>query len=302
MRFFGFLLFCLWIELSPRYTCAADTGRGTSPPASSPVVYWYRNYDVAAMYQVLDLALKETADLYGDTEILRGPEMTQGRAVLDLMHAGKGVEVINIVPDEERERDLRPIYIASDGGLIGLRVCIINRDDQSRFEHIRSQQDLIDHGIVFGQGRHWPDSRILEANGLQVVRGTQYEKLFAMLRGRRFNCFLRGASEVDYDMRRYGNNDLMIERHLLFSYPSASIFFVNKANTALAARIELGLRRAILDGSYSDYFKRVYKTNLETLDFAGRHVIRLNNPLLSDEMLLKTAEELIFDDGKLEIY
>lgn len=270
--------------------------------SDSEVVYWYRNFDMPATQQLLQLLLDKTADLYGRTTVRRGPEMTQGRAIHDLENGDSSITLINVVPDREREHMLRPIYVASDDGLVGLRVCMIHNQDQAKFNGIRSISDLNERGIIFGQGAHWPDSAILESNGLKVIRAARFENLFAMLRGQRFNCFLRGIGEVSYDLASYGGDDLTTENSLLFSYPSASVFFVRKNNIALATRLELGLRRVLLDGSYADYFKAFYQQDLEKLDLHKRRVIRLNNSLMSDEMLLKTSEKLNLYDGKLEAY
>lgn len=123
-----------------------------------------------------------------------------------------------------------------------------------------------------------------------------------MLEHKRFNCFLRGVSEARDDLKNFGKNDFIIEPHLLFSYPSATLFFVNKSDKELAARIELGLRRAILNGSYTEHFKKLYDDDIAALRLSERRVIRLNNPLISDEVLKSTSERPLFSDGKLEVY
>lgn len=279
--------------------------QNTSPQTNDTklnVVYWYRNFDMTATYQVLKLALDKTTDLFGEATIQRSSEMTQGRAVIDIETGESSITLINVIADQHREDKLRPIYMASDDSLGGLRVCVIRRGDQEKFSGIRSLNDLNERNITFGQGAHWPDARILASNGLNVVQGAKYENLFTMLQGERFNCFLRGIGEVFHDLEQHGESDLQIESSLLFSYPSASIFFVRKNDKALAARIELGLRRALLDGSYTDFFDNYYKHNIDQLNLHKRRIIRLNNPLISETMLLKTSEKLRLDDGKLEAY
>lgn len=291
-----------WVLSEPISTAPFVVGheQGDSP---DEFVYWYRNYDSEPSLELLQLALDQTNDLFGDFVIKRSDEVTQGRAILDLKQEAKSsLQIINVVVNPEREESLIPIRIAADEGLIGLRVCVINKEDEGLFENIRSHQDIMERGIVFGQGVHWPDTEILRTNGFVVETSATFENLFPMLELRRFNCFLRGAGEARDDLKNHGENDFLIEKSLLFSYPSATLFFVNKSDRLLAARIELGLRRAILNGSYTEYFKRVYDDDLEDLRLSERRVIRLNNPLISDEILNKTSERPMFSDGKLDVY
>lgn len=271
--------------------------------APEEFIYWYRNYDSEPSLALLQLALGQTRDLFGDFVIKRGEEVTQGRAIIDLEQGKKSsLQIINVVVNPDREDNLIPVRIAADEGLIGLRVCVINKSDEVLFQDVRSHKDIMDRDIVFGQGLHWPDTEILRKNGFKVETSATFENLFPMLEFRRFNCFLRGVSEAIDDLNRYGENDFMVEPHLLFSYPSATLFFVNKSDQMLAARIELGLRRAILNGSYKDHFKKLYDDDIEALNLYERRVIRLNNPLISDDILRRTSEWPMFSDGKLEVY
>lgn len=288
-----FLFFSFWETFS---SASAD-------PSDDKLVYWYRNYDIAPTYKLLQLALSETKDLYGDTVIVRGGEISQGRAVADLK-AGKPerLRLVNVVPDPIRQGTLRPIYIAGDGGLVGLRICVIKPENQKLFGNIRSYNDLQINGIVFGQGEHWPDVKILMANGLNVITSAVYEPLFAMLRAGRFNCFLRSVGEIVSEIELYNNGDLAIEENLLFSYPSTSLFFVNKEDRRLAARLELGLRRAILNGRFSQYFHETFDKELQQLALSKRRVFRMNNPLLTDDMQRKLSRPPSFIDAKIQIY
>lgn len=285
------------------FSIQAETVPDLQHKADEKVVYWYRNFDRQASYDILSLALDKTKDIYGDTDILRSDELTQGRAISNL-ETGKrdSIRLISVVADDTRNSKLVPIKIALDEGLIGLKICIINRKQQDLFAGLRSHQDISDNGIVFGQGQHWTDTKILQANALEVVTSARYENLYPMLKNKRFNCFLRGVSEVVPDMARYGDESLMIEPNLLFAYPSSSLFYVNKKDIELATRIELGLRRAILDGSYSKYFKETFFEDIKQLRISERRVIRLNNPLLTTETIKSTSEGLSLTDGKIDVY
>lgn len=255
---------------------------------------WHRNFDAKQTRGLLDLALSKTTREYGGYEILRGAELSQRRAMASLIQNNTHhLDVINAVVDDEREKSLIPIRVVSDEGLIGYRVCLIHKEEAPRFDAIRSHQDITDSGIIFGQGAHWPDTKILRENALQVMTSVHYESLFSMLLARRFHCFLRGANEALDDLERHKDERLMIEPSLLFSYPSTSTFFVNKSNVELAARIELGIRRSILDGSFKKYFEEFYEKDLEILDLKSRRIIRFNNPYISDDFLEKSTQRYI---------
>ncbi len=255
---------------------------------------WYRNYDSAQTLGLLHLALSKTTHEYGSYEIVRGQKLSQRRALAALIRNQTYLlDVINAVVDDEREAALHPVRVVSDEGLIGYRVCLIHRDDLPRFENIRSHADITRSGIVFGQGAHWPDTRILRQNSLEVMTSVHYESLFSMLLAQRFHCFLRGANEIFDDLERHKDDRLSIEPNLLFSYPSTSTFFVSKSNPELAARIELGLRRAILDGDFKRYFDKAYEDDIKRLNLSTRRVIRLNNPYISDEFLEKSTQHYI---------
>ncbi|WP_317931819.1 hypothetical protein [Halioxenophilus sp. WMMB6] len=270
--------------------------------SNETITYWYRNYDLPSTYALLQMALAMTEDLYGPTQIKRSTEISQGRALAALAdHHFEQVSVMNVVVDEHREEasSLIPIPIATDQGLFGYRICIIQKKNLPLFENINSHLDVNARGIVFGQGAHWPDTRILQANQLRVVTSARYENLFDMLKGGRFNCFLRGANEVVDDLAYANDPNLIIEPNLAFVYPSAALFFVNKADVALAARIELGLRRAILSGAYAQFLREHYAKNLELLNIDQRRIIRLNNPLIDHLGLYQTKDALLSEEGKI---
>ena len=289
------VLSCFALSLSGIAATAAED--------PSQITYWYRNYDSRKSADLLRLALQKTTDLYGPYQISRGPEITQGRAVVVLRDGSRSVvTAINAVADTKRESQLRVVRFASEEGLIGWRVCIIRKDDQARFEGVRSHQGLLDRKIVFGQQSHWPDTDVLRANSLPVETSVRFESLMPMLKAGRFNCFLRGVGEAQEDLERYADNDLMIEETLLFSYPSASLFMVNENDTEVASRIELGLRRASLDGDLSAFFERHYHPVFVELGIAQRRVIRLNNPFISDLTLRVIAERPSLTDGKIDLY
>lgn len=252
-------------------------------PRGSQLLLWYRNYDSPPVRALVSLALEKTSE-YGPYVLARSPEMSQGRALLELKNDQSAlVDIANVASNIKRERDLLEIPIPIDGGLLGLRVCVVRKDDLPLFKGIDSVEKFSERGIRIGQGTHWPDTNILQANGIEVVTHSRYEILFRMLDNDRFECFARGASEVVYDLRLVGNPKYIIEPDVLIAYAMPSYFFVGNHNQALAHRLQLGIERAILDGSFADYLDRFYGRAIKDLNLGARHILVLDNPFLSED-------------------
>lgn len=284
-RCFRCMALCLWLSFPPA-TAAATSGEILTAASAEPGVYrlWYRNYDSPAVRAVLELAFDKTPE-YGPYRILRSPEMVQGRALVELeeQDGNRLVTIANVATSPEREDNLYAIPLPIDGGLLGLRVCVINKEDLARFEGVQSIDDLVERKLRIGQGAHWPDSEILQSNGVHVVTHTRFETLFTMLGSHRFDCFARGVSEVMFDLDKVQDQKLMVEPNLLLAYPMPSYFFVGPGDHDTAQRIQLGLERAISDGSFSVHLATYYGSAVDTLKLGQRKLLMLKNPLLSDE-------------------
>ncbi|MGM0767627.1 MAG: hypothetical protein ACQEV6_06365 [Pseudomonadota bacterium] len=260
----------------------ASAGTYQQPPATEYKL-WYRNYDSPAIHSLLRLALAKTPE-YGDFEIVRSIEMGQGRVLREMAQSRSGlVDIANVASSRERESKLLAVPIPIDGGLLGFRVCVVLPEALSLFEGVRSVDDIRKRGIRIGQGVHWPDAEILKVNDIPVVTHTRYEILFRMLRNNRFDCFARGVSEVTFDLEIENDPDLLIEPSLLLAYPMPSYFFTAPDDYLTAHRIQLGMERAIIDGSFGRFLKEYYGEPLEALALDRRNVVVLRNPFLSEE-------------------
>jgi hypothetical protein len=160
---------------------------------------------------------------------------------------------------------------------------MIKEGTQNKFNGIKNLNDL--KRVSIAQGRFWADTQILEANGVKVLKVTQYNSLFYMLDGDRYDAFPRGVHEPWDEMPRWPDLELGVEQNLMLSYISPFYFFVNKNNQKLAETVETGLRMAIADGSFENYFLNdpTIKAVLAKANVKERHVIKLNNPLLPEK-------------------
>lgn len=199
--------------------------------------------------------------------------------------ADQRFDVMWTVTSKHREEVLIPIHIPLQKGLMGLRIFLIRESNQTLFDSIQNINDL--KKLKAGSGASWPDTEILKANNLPTVVGDQYEYLFPMLVNKRFDYFPRGATEVFSEIQSHPN--LKIEEKLVLAYPSAIYYFVNPKKPELAKRIDTGLNIMLNNGSFDNYFNEhpLIKPVIENLNLKNRQIIRLKNPLLSNNVPLQ---------------
>jgi len=280
----GLLLGLLWAPLASQSALASGVSSVSLNPPQQDYLLWYRNYDSPAIHALVSLALAKTPE-YGEFRILRSAELSQGRALRELESGdNRLVDIINVAATAERESFLTPIPVPVDGGLLGFRVCVVEPENLPLFEDIHSLADLRNRGIRIGQGAHWPDTSILRENQITVVTHPRYEILFGMLRENRFDCFARGVSEVAYDLAIENDPNLVIEPKLVLAYPMPSYLFVGPDDLLIAHRLQLGMERAIRDGSFGDFLRRYYGAAVDALNLEKRTMIVLDNPFLNNEL------------------
>lgn len=238
--------------------------------------------DVRHLYrfELLKLAMEKTRAVYGDFDIVYSEtEMAQSRALIELESNG-AIDVIALPSNLEREKRFLSVRIPIMKGILGYRIFIINRDKRDQFKKIRSIAVL--KKLKAGAGHDWADVPILESNEIPVEKGGKYEGLFYMLSAGRFDYFPRGVNEAwkEVEDRKEKLKDLVIEDSLALYYPFPVYFFVNKNNSALAGRIEAGLKYAINDGSFENLFNRYFKSYLAKADLKNRKIFILKNPYL----------------------
>jgi hypothetical protein len=228
---------------------------------------------------MLQLALEQTPE-DGPWQLQPAAErMSQSRA-LQRLSEGVDIDVVWSMTSISREQQNRAIRIPLLKGLMGYRLLLIRAEDQSWFRRVQTLDQLRE--LRAGQGHDWPDTDILRANGLAVEAAADYDSLFRMLQQGRFDYLPRAVNEPWEELAARPGMGLAVEEGLLIHYPSAEYFFVHPHSTALAERIERGLRRALADGSFDRLF-REHPVNANAFGRASllkRRVIRLDNPLL----------------------
>ncbi|QOL26713.1 hypothetical protein LP316_05280 [Thalassotalea sp. LPB0316] len=247
-----------------------------------------KNADAKQSYYIdmLHLALEKSKDIHGEYEFTPVVyEMPQGRTSI-MVQLDQGIDVTWRVTSQELEERLQAVYVPLLKGMMGHRIFIINQSDQSRFSPDMSLEQL--RKMSAGQGYDWPDSIVLQHNGINVVEGGT-DKLLTMLARRRFDYFPRAIHEPWTEI--IDKPEFIVEKHILLRYPAPFYFFVNKDNTKLYHRINNGLEIAIEDGSFDQLFENhpITKEVLKAAAISERKVFQLTNPILSErsQALLK---------------
>ena len=236
--------------------------------------------------QMVKLALSKIDTQYR-LELTSEP-VTQARNIDDV--ANGTMDLLWAATNQDMENKLLPVRIPLFKGLLGHRIFIINPASQARFDQVKTFEDL--KQFSFGQGTTWADSDILASNGLKVIRANKYQSLFYMVDGGRFDAFPRGVQEPWAELEANASLPLTVEKRIMLVYRMPFYLFTGKKNTRLAADLELGLNRAIADGSFEQVFLNdpMVQSVLDKANLPGRLVFHLDNPTLPKETPLDRAE------------
>ena len=233
----------------------------------------------------LRILLNPTISNYGSYELIAAPDLSEGRAIESLID-NTIVNFISFSTNIEREKQLLPIMLPLNDGLLGYRICVIRKETQKKFDVIRSLSDWQQAKLTIGTGTHWSDTPILEANNIELITAVSHDLLVKMLIFERFDCFSRGLNEIIDDRSFYESQGLAIEKNLLLVYPFRSLFFVSRKNPQLAERIKTGYHQALADGTWQAHIEKKYEVmekGAKRLNLKERVVIYLDNPFMSEE-------------------
>jgi hypothetical protein len=274
----AFLAILMFVAFAAQSRAGVMTYIYHAPESSLDVRYLYH-------WEILRTALERTTPKWGAYRMVTSGFMTERRQAFELKNATGKLTVMYLSTTPDFEKSLIPIRIPVDKNLGGYCVFLIREGDQRRFAYVRSIADL--HRFSYGLGLGWIDVDILKASGFNVVTGSSYDGLFEMLVNRRFDIFLRAATEVldEYAQRRKALPALHIEESIIFYYPLPMYFWFPKTDEGrrLAARAEEGMRMMIADGTYNRIFDKYQRHKIEQLHLKERRIFRIGNPFLGPE-------------------
>jgi hypothetical protein len=237
---------------------------------------------------LLHLAIEKSATEY--QLVPSGQVMTQHRTLRQL-GSNNGLDVVWTMTSPEREKELRPIRIPIDRGLIGWRLLLIHQENEEKIQQLDEKQLKTSPSV---QGGDWPDYPILQANHFRVLASGDFDAMFKMVQAKRIDYFPRSLTEIWPELQQRPGMSLVVAPKWVLHYPAALYFFVQKDNVELANAIEIGLLRAIEDGSMQQLFSQHFSGAIQQADLKSRTVVQLTNPILPAETPLKN-KALWFD-------
>jgi hypothetical protein len=251
-----------------------------APPEPTTVVYPrhlpQQDRQVDYFISLLHAALQRSGARYA--LIQTQSEMVQSRALLEMASNDPGIDVFWTMTDPQREKNLLPIRVPLDRGLIGWRLCLARAADRERLRDVLDLKDLA--RLTAGQMHDWPDTAVLRANGLPVQVSTHYQGLFQMLSTGRFDYFPRSIFEIDSELTSFADQNLVIDPYLLLHYPAALYMFVRPGRPRLAADLTRGMNALVADGTFERLSRQIFGDLLQRHRIDQRRVLRLRNPLL----------------------
>lgn len=249
-------------------------------PHVSARVELQRSYPAQLLEQALAAAgmpvtLEPTAQL-----------IPQNRALQEL-GKHRRLDVLWTMTSVEREQQAQPVRVPIFKGLYGWRLLLASSEVAARMGEVRTLSELRQFSLV--QGLEWPDTGILQANGLKVVVSPSYDAMFKQLRLGRADAFPRSVEEIWWEQERYGQG-LTVVPNICLHYPAAIYYFVAFDEPELAAAIELGLKRLRANGALDSLFMKHHGEDLARAKLGARRIIELRNPLMPQQTPLDKSE------------
>jgi hypothetical protein len=229
-------------------------------------------------FDLIKAALEITRPDYGDYIIKpfvneptpkRQAQLIRSGTQLNLLWASPGTII--------SQSDVIPIPFDILQGLLGYRICLINKDAPLDISALTDAASLTQLSI--GQG-HWTDVKIYQNNQLQPRLAPSFEALFDMLKAKRFQCLPLGTNEVVmiYDEKKAQYPSLALDSQLLIHYEFPIYFYISDKHPRLAERMALGLKKLRESGEFDELFMRYHAQALARLNLAKRKMICLRSP------------------------
>jgi ABC-type amino acid transport substrate-binding protein len=232
--------------------------------------------------ELLAEALKLTEEKYGPVTVKYAEGVNNERAKILTLKSNYG-DVLRGVAQLNWEQDLIPVRIPILKGLNGLRVLLINKQDQEKFSKITSIEEL--KKLIGGLGHTWAITKAVKQQGFNIITTPLYKSLFTMLEKKRFDYFSRGLHQVlyEYNDRKNKTPHLHIEETILLYIPLPVFFYVNPNKPKLAERITEGLEVMIKNGSFDTLFSKHFSDTFNYLNIKKRKLFTIENNTLSEQ-------------------
>lgn len=267
---------------------AAAGGAGIASATDDTVVRYYdQGFSLPLRRYFNDLVrgiLQITTERFGTFKLeMHDQRLSPLRTMLEV---GKG-EILHLafasswfrttVP-EESYVELENAFVFD---LIGLRSFIARQESQARLAGISQAQQL--YKLSVGQGEGWPDSKILQHNGFQVVEGYDLDSLFPMLLKKRFDLIPLSILEAERTLGQYRAQypGLYVHPQLNLFYPFPFSLFITARRPRLVERFRYGVELALANGTFKRLFSKHFGEVENQLAVGKSRLILAENNLMS---------------------
>jgi ABC-type amino acid transport substrate-binding protein len=242
----------------------------------------------AYRYQLIKAILDITRPEFGDYQLVPYTSVEPIVRYAQLLSEGRQLNLMWTSPGTPMASgDVVGIPVDILNGLVGYRVCLINKNSATDLSYITNVKELA--GIKIGQAL-WSDRAVYHLNKLTEVDAPNLDSLFMMLSAKRFDCIALGADEVVriYEAKKEQYPFLEIDNKLLIHYHYPVYLYVSKKNPLLAKRIALGFQKIQANGDFNRLFYKFHAENLARLELDKRRLICLKSPFTdeSDQCVL----------------
>ncbi|PKR49658.1 hypothetical protein [Thalassospira marina] len=218
-----------------------------------------------------------------------------------MLQTGEETNIVYFGTSPEREKNLLAVHFPIYLGTTGLRLFLTRPDISARLDQVQNLADL--RQFTFGQGLGWPDSTILQQNGLAVIEG-RYLTLHSMLALDRFDLYPRAYWQIqgEYDWMHQSEPTLVINHKVALYYPQPIYFFVSPEYQQLHDAILRGLIRAWQDGAVMALLRQNYETapSFGQINPSDLRLVSLPNVYQSQETMQALRQYGLIADAKPE--
>ncbi|MCE3221399.1 amino acid ABC transporter substrate-binding protein [Vibrio diabolicus] len=203
--------------------------------------------------------------------------------VLSDLESGK-LDIVWTATSTDLEKRFIPVRFPIFRGLLGMRIGLIHQKDSQLLSSVQSKADLMRFKIC--TGKTWPDTHILDANGLVTAKSLKYPNIFEMmLAGNRCHFFARGVMEPFAEVASHPELPLTVDSHIMLRYRMPYMLFVSKSNPDLAEHLLEIITEIFDEGLYDEMFfnDSEIKAVLSQANLKNRVIIDLENPYLTGE-------------------
>ena len=169
-------------------------------------------------------------------------------------------------------------------GLLGYRLLIIRNESVPVFNALRGIEDL--QALSIGIPATWADAELFRQNHFNVLEQGTLDDIFARLKNKEFDFIALGANEIEEVFIKHVSifDGMCIEASHMLYYPFPLIFYVHPEKPDLAKRIQSGLQAVMQNGRFEALFNQHHGDVVERLNLRNRHVFKLHNALLPQEL------------------